>query len=442
MPPTIALGYLRALPELPIDVQRERVTAYCAQRDLVLAVPLPETPPIEAASDADDTLLTLVRSIDESQRTDIAIVVAGFDVLADDVRTRARHYLLLGALGITLHLADGTQSDRALVDGWDARGPSERRGERVREAMRRKALRGQALGRPPYGYRIEERHLVPEPPEADVIRRIFRACVEDGAGVRRIAQQLNASDLRTRRRRPWSTASIRDILRNAVYTGTYRRLGVVVQGAHEALVTRGQFETAQRLTAKRRTSPSKQRRRQYLLSGIASCGYCGGSLIGMRRSRARAGGEREEVAYYQCASRTNHGRCDYHTRRAAELETQVRTQIGLLPAPATGGRPPSASPADQRNDDRTSQRTLDHMLDMRASGQWTAQQLLNAATPLVLSEFERSDVGVAAVSVADARSRLTERWDELPSDERRALLTRVVARAVVTDDEVTVTLVG
>ena len=440
MPPTTARGYFRATLELPIDAQQERVTAYCAQRELVLEAPLTDVPPVESAGVAGEELLTLVRSIDESQRADTAIVVAGFDVLGDDVRTRARRYLLLAALGITLQLADGTHPDRALVDGWDGRAPSERHGERVREAMRRKALRGQALGRPPYGYRIEERSLVPESSEAEVIRGIFRACVEDGSGVRRIAQQLNASGLRTRRGRPWSTASVRDILRNAVYTGTYHRLGVTVQGAHEALVTRGQFETAQRLSAARRTSPSKQRRRQYLLSGIASCGYCGGSLIGMRRSGVRAGGEREELAFYQCASRTNHGRCDYHTRRAVELEAEVRIQLRLLPE--TDERASPAAPPARRNGDRISQRSLDHMLEMRVSGQWTAKQLLKAAAPLVISEFDRSDDGVAVVSLAEARSRLTEQWDELPSDERRALLTRVVARAVVTDDEVTVTLLG
>ena len=61
--------------------------------------------------------------------------------------------------------------------------------------MRRKAVRGEVLGRPPYGYRVGPRRkleLISE--EALVVRYIFRLYLQDGLGIRRIAGQLGAVD--------------------------------------------------------------------------------------------------------------------------------------------------------------------------------------------------------------------------------------------------------
>ena len=84
----------------------------------------------------------------------------------------------------------------------------------------------------------------------------------------------------------------------------------------------------------RRTSYSPRVTSQFLLSGIAYCGYCGNKLIGVSRKQAwkRKSGERIEnqYRYYQCESRTNQSVCGYHTRHADELEDQVRASIDAV----------------------------------------------------------------------------------------------------------------
>jgi site-specific DNA recombinase len=315
--------------------------------------------------------------------------------------------------------------------------------------MRTRALRGEALGRPPYGYRVEARRLAPEPDEAAVVREMFRACIEDRAGIRRIAQQLNEAGHRTRRGRPWATASVREILRNPVYTGTYRRMGIVVPGAHPALMPRGEFARAQRLIEQRRTSPSRQRRHSYLLSGLATCGYCGNRLIGVRRRRqTEANDGPSEYVYYQCESRTNQGRCEYHTRRADELERAVGDAVASVPPGASTATPsapqPTASLVKRR---RSRERALERMLDRRASGQWTAAQLLKAAAPIVLADLsaERNEAGSTdgdRPTPAQARAALAGGWDGFSFDQRRSLLQRALSSVVVTDDGVELRLAG
>src|SRR5690606_32303628 len=194
----------------------------------------------------------------DGQHRFTTVVAASPRVLGDTARGRIRRILQLAALGLPLQFADGTDPDRAVLDEWAGRAPGERRRERAIEGMRRRALRGEVLGRSPYGYRITGRRLEPDEAEAPVVRRIFRLYLEDGEGVRRIAGRLNADGLRTRRGGPWSMVTVRDLLRNPVYTGTYRRLGVTIPKAHDPLVTRDDFEAVQRKMASRRTSGGPQ----------------------------------------------------------------------------------------------------------------------------------------------------------------------------------------
>ena len=81
--------------------------------------------------------------------------------------------------------------------------------------------------------------------------------------LKHVAQLLNEAGVRTRRGGAWSMVSVRGVLRNPVYIGTYRRLGVVVATEHEALVTRSRFYVAQDLLANRRTSGGPQQRGEY-----------------------------------------------------------------------------------------------------------------------------------------------------------------------------------
>ena len=155
------------------------------------------------------------------------MAVAQRQALGDRVRDQITRMLQITAVGGTLRFAEGDAA-AILLDAWRERQPDERRRERARESMRRRALRGQVLGRPPYGYRVEGRRLRVDAAEAEVVREIFRRCLDDDAGVRRITAALNDRGARTRRGGPWSTAGVRDVLRNAVYIGTYARLGVVV----------------------------------------------------------------------------------------------------------------------------------------------------------------------------------------------------------------------
>ncbi len=129
--------------------------------------------------------------------------------------------------------------------------------------------------------------------------------------------------------------SIRDILRNRAYLGTYQRLGVRVPGTHPALVSPDDFRRVQERLSDRRTNFSPRTVSGFLLSGLVVCDNCGNRMIGVsrRQSWTRRSDGSEQVAsyrYYQCESRTNQGICSYNTQRADELEEAVRRQLSEL----------------------------------------------------------------------------------------------------------------
>lgn len=429
-----AIAYLRALPgDPPLDlaVQRLAIAAACRGEGIREAGMFEE--PAEGSGAA---FLAMVDAL-RRQPPGTEVIAATAAVFGDRVRDRARRILQLAALRVPVRLADGRPPGDALVAAWEGRGPEERRRERAREGMRRRALRGEVLGRAPFGYAVAHRLLVPEPGEAATVKRIFSMYLDEEDGIRRIARRLNEDGIRTRTGRPWTAGAVRNVLRNPAYTGLYRRLGVTVTRAHPALVTQSQHAEVLRRMSNRRTAPATQERREYLLSGLVRCGYCGGPMIGARRPAE--GTEAVEYSYYRCQSATNEGRCAYHTRRAEALEAEV------VEALARGGAhtPVSAQPRREPGHEARRaalDRTLDHMLERRAAGQWTDADLVRRASPIVLEQLsieaaeslERSE----PVAPDDARARLVEDWDALTFKERRDLLQHAVAEIVVTDDAV------
>lgn len=262
------------------------------------------------------------------------VVVDSLPRLGRDIRSTARAYFQLDGLGVHLVTLDGKENaTEALLTSWTARDPSERAGERVRDAMRRKAIKGEVLGRPPYGYGVgRRRRLEPIPDEAALVRYMFRLYNQEGLGIRLIARRLNEEGYRTRRGGNWSMVTIRDILRNRAYLGTYARFGVRVPGSHPAIISPEDHRRAQDRMSRRRTAGGPRSVSSFLLSGLAHCGYCGNRMIGVSRRqswRRHSDGAsvQAEYRYYQCETRTNQSMCDYHTRRASALEEEVRAAL-------------------------------------------------------------------------------------------------------------------
>jgi hypothetical protein len=169
------------------------------------------------------------------------------------------------------------------------------------------------------------------PEEAVVVRYIYRLYLQEGMGIRKIAGQLNEENIATRRGGRWSMVTVRDLLRNRSYLGTYTRFGVKVPDSHPALVSQDDFRRVQERLQTRHGGVRERTVVPFLLSGMVFCGRCSNKMIGVsRRQRwTTKEGEARTAAYryYQCESRTNQNACGYNTQRAADLESKLREKL-------------------------------------------------------------------------------------------------------------------
>ncbi len=352
---------------------------------------------------------------------------------------------------------DPLQNALHLLDTGSA---SSRRGERIRQAMRAKAANGLGLGKPPYGYRLlwDGSFAVVEQ-EAAVVREIFRLYgEEDGGGVRAIAQELNRRGLRTRSGRTWSMVTVRDLLRNTAYIGTYRRFGLRIPSTYEALVSPAEFRRVQdRMDAR---SPGRRHAKSepFLLSGLLYCGHCGQRMLGVVRrqswQRKGFGRVRGEYRYYQCQSRINQGRCDYRTTRAEPLEETVLGQVrSLVPEErALDAADGQGLAVDGMSKVEARLRSLDkRALELVRQAATGAVPLAQLRAALVSVEQERraqrtrqermaaGESGVRAL-MEEQRDKLHYLWDDMDVAERQEALRTLVERVVVKDGAAQVVL--
>lgn len=165
--------------------------------------------------------------------------------------------------------------------------------EEVRKGMTEKARRGQRQSHAPYGYRMVNHELIPDPDEADIVREIYRRFTTGGT-YRSIVYWLNSSGIRTRQGKPFTVRNVRYILTNPTYIGLNawtpsrgkRRNSeyymtpetVVAQGTHEPIIDRETWDAAQLRVAELREQYGHDRRpaaHADWISGLVRCSECG-----------------------------------------------------------------------------------------------------------------------------------------------------------------------
>ncbi len=167
-----------------------------------------------------------------------------------------------------------------------------------------------ACGGAPYGYRrAQDGKLTKYEPEAAIVHRIFQSYA-DGLSLKAIAEQFSAERIPTPRaaHKPkrdataWGTSTLVKILRATTYRGAwlYRsRTAGDVPVPCPAIVSDDLWNAAQAARVNHARAAKRNRKREYLLSGLrARCAVCGGALSPHTN--------RVGTVYYQCAGGQRH----------------------------------------------------------------------------------------------------------------------------------------
>lgn len=181
---------------------------------------------------------------------------------------------------------------------------------------------------------------------APIVRKIFELRLQ-GKGYRAITNHLNESGIvpprdyyyqqkngenPLRANHCWCDNTIKVLLTNEVYIGNLvqSKVGTVsyknhktvskpkeewirVEGTHEAIIDREQWEQVQKI-AKKRYQPKKQRDgNASIFSGLLVCADCGFKMRITKRSRIRADGSEYHLTSFMCGNYGRSGKADCTT---------------------------------------------------------------------------------------------------------------------------------
>ena len=455
-----AIGYFRETEADSLSAQSEAFLDFCRGNGYEAAATF-----LDARGSGDLTGFRQMIDFVKQQASQgfLLVAIPNAGSLGGAPTDAARRYFQLASLGVqTVSIEDGSDVSASLLEKWSDYRTNGGVGDKVKAGMRKRAVTGAVLGRPPFGYKVgPNRRLVIVPEEGAIVRYIFRIYLKDGLGIRRIARRLNDEDLRTRRGGLWSMVTVRDILRNRAYIGTYSRFGVRVPASHAPLISPDDFQRVQERLDQRRTTTGKRAVSPFLLSGIAFCGHCGNKMIGVSRKQkwTRRSDNSLRVAhyrYYQCESRTNRSLCDYHTRRAEDLEKDVHEALSK-PRSIKGWqeKDPDEIAAEiegqiRRLKDKGKRldKRLEKHLDEAASGTIDHEKLRSLCVSLGAEQLRIEQKLVEAVRRSEQEASeketrrerqkklksLRERWDDFAFEEKQDLLRDVLEKIMVRDD--------
>ena len=379
-------------------------------------------------------------------RSEFLVVTEGVEHLGDTLESSVRRLLEMDALGSRVLCFDEDLPDpfQQALRHWPGDGGA--RGQRIKEAMMAKTLRGEGVGKPPYGYRIgSEGKLEVVAEEASAVSLIYYLYLSEGMGMRRIVRHLNERDTPTRGGGGWSIVTVRDILRNRAYLGTYSRFGMRVPRSHSRLIDPEDFEAAQKKMARVKTRRKSHDGESFLLAGVAFCVHCGNRMIGVSRRqgwRRKDGSSAEgRYRYYQCQSRTNKGVCRYHTWRSEDLESGVLAQVrealesGRARLQPVEFRPDSEGARAVKRLEAQFLRTLERA----ASGAVFLDRLRSALEEVDAQREALKEEAALRPDLAEAiacgdASRLLAGWESLDRDALGYVIRATVSQISVGDD--------
>lgn len=192
--------------------------------------------------------------------------------------------------------------------------------QNVKRGIRVSLERGNFIGGiVPFGYRIENKKVLPHEQESEAVRFIFERYAA-GDSCKSIADALNAKGFVPRLSPKFKEKSFTVILKNRKYIGEYSSDGTDYNDIYPQIVDTDLFESVQRkIDANKRAPGANKAKVDYLLQGKAFCGHCGAPLVG-ESGRSKTGVIHN---YYACAAKKKLHTCKKKNERKQSLEYYI-----------------------------------------------------------------------------------------------------------------------
>ena len=165
-----------------------------------------------------------------------------------------------------------------------------------------------------------------DPATAPIVKLIFEMYA-NGKSIVEITEHLNTMGYRTIYNKPYGKNSIRNILSNKRYIGTYTYKDEEIPNGIPRIVSDELFNKVQEVLKKNKKAPARARaREEYLLTTKLFCGYCKEMMTGF----SGTGKLGKVYRYYECKGTKKHGCKKKRVKKEYIEDIVVNVCRGLL----------------------------------------------------------------------------------------------------------------
>ena len=202
--------------------------------------------------------------------------------------------------------------------------------QKISRGLRESAYKCHSIGgHIPLGYKIVEKKLVIDEPNAQIVREAFDLYA-NGATVAEICEKFNNQGYRTAKGAKFNKNSFKSMFRNEKYVGVYTYKEIRIEDGVPAIVDKNTFDIVQKRLKKNGEAPSRGKAKvDYILAQKLFCGHCGATMVG-DSGTSRTG---EVHNYYTCSNRKRFHSCDKKSIRKELIERIVAEDVFALFTP-------------------------------------------------------------------------------------------------------------
>lgn len=161
---------------------------------------------------------------------------------------------------------------------------SETTATRIRHVFDFKKQNKEVLsGKVPFGYKIEDKHLVIDPDKAEITKQVFKTFIDTGS----ISETLRRTEGLGL---PKTQRAIKLLLQNRKYIGECYG----IENYHEAIIDKDVFNLVQEMLGR---NVRQTKFRTYIFSGLCTCSDCGRRLVG---TTDKIKPKKERYKVYRC----------------------------------------------------------------------------------------------------------------------------------------------
>lgn len=204
--------------------------------------------------------------------------------------------------------------------------------DNVKRGIRARLAQGWVSGRSPLGYLNDrtEKRVVKDPDRFPLVRKMWDMLLTENYSPPHILKTATDNwGLRTRGFKrtgggPLTLTSIYRLFQNPFYYGALRHNGEFHVGKQEPMISKSEFDRAQRVLS--RTNTPRPQEYAFAYTGILRCGECGCSITAEHKVNRQG----HRYVYYHCTRRKPGVHCSQKAIEVKDLESQVRSFLDSI----------------------------------------------------------------------------------------------------------------